>query len=246
VRIGIIADIHANLPAFEVVLARLKEQDASDRLWCLGDVVGYGPYPNECLDLLRTYAHICVPGNHDWGVIGRTERVIFNDAAGFVLDWTAQQLTPTNRAYLEKLPEVIKLPIARMTLLHASPRDPIWEYVVEAEEAARCYPFFQTRHCLMGHTHLPLVFRRAADGTVTVGAPEAGQAVRLGQERLMLNPGSVGQPRNGDPRAHYAIYDSNENQLIYQRVEYPIAQTQARMRELKFPVRLIERLARGE
>jgi predicted phosphodiesterase len=244
-RIGIIADIHANLPAFEVVLAQLKEQDATGWLWCLGDVVGYGPYPNECLDLLRTYTHVCMPGNHDWGAVGKAERVVFNDAAGFVLDWTTQQLTPANRAYLTELQEVRTFPLARMTLVHASPRDPIWEYVVEPKDARVCFPFFRTRDCLMGHTHLPSVFRQADDDTVTLAEPQDQQQVRLGGDRLMINPGSVGQPRNGDPRAHFAVLDTHESTITFHRIAYPIATTQARMRELHFPERLITRLASG-
>ncbi len=245
-RIGIIADIHANLPALETVLARLKADGADGWIWCLGDVVGYGPQPNECLDLLRTYDHICLPGNHEWGVLGRAERVLFNDDAGFVIDWTIAHLTPDNHTYLEKLPQTRNLPMAHFTLVHASPRDPIWEYVVEAHDAALCYPFFHTRYCLVGHTHLALAFRRAADGTVTRTEPEPGVSIPLDHERLILNPGSVGQPRNGDPRAHYAIYDTDADAIIYHRVEYPIAQTQARMRELHFPPRLVSRLEVGQ
>ena len=244
-RIGIITDIHANLPALEVALARLKELDATEWLWCLGDVVGYGPYPNECLDRLRGYPHVCLPGNHDWGAVGKAERVLFNDAAGFVLDWTAEQLTPGNRDYLVNLQEMITFPLARTTLVHGSPRDPIWEYVVEADEARVCFPFFRTRDCLIGHTHLPSVFLRGEDGAVTLHEPPAGAVVRLGGSRRMINPGSVGQPRNGDPRAHFAVLDTHEHTITFERLPYPIATIQTRMRELQFPARLISRLEHG-
>jgi predicted phosphodiesterase len=244
-RIGIVADIHANLPAFVRVLSRLKELGATDTLWCLGDVVGYGPYPNECLDLLREYNHVCLPGNHDWGVIGRAERVLFNDAAGFVIDWTAKQLTPDNRAYLEALTPVLTPADQPFTLLHASPRDPIWEYIRDAHDATVCFPFFKTPYCLVGHTHVPAVFRQDADGIVHPSEPEADEALHPGPDRLIINPGSVGQPRNGDPRAHYAVLDTDENLLFFERVEYPLVLTQARMREYDFPLRLIHRLETG-
>src|SRR5947209_18015706 len=110
VRIGIISDIHANLAAFEVVLAQLRELDAAERLWCRGDVVGYGPHPNECIDLLRTYEHVCLPGNHDWGAVGRADLALFNTEARAVLEWTIEHLTADNRAYLEGLPDILPMP----------------------------------------------------------------------------------------------------------------------------------------
>src|SRR5438105_8697299 len=126
-RIGIVSDIHANLVAFEAVLEALHEAGATERLWCIGDMVGYGPQPNECLDLLRSYDHICVPGNHDYGVLGKTDRASFNADALFVLRWTDERLTTDNRQYLESLPLRWE-PDDAFTVVHASPRDPIWEY----------------------------------------------------------------------------------------------------------------------
>jgi diadenosine tetraphosphatase ApaH/serine/threonine PP2A family protein phosphatase len=245
-RIGIVTDIHANLAAFETVLAQLKAQKATERLWCLGDVVGYGPFPNECLDLLREYEHICLPGNHDWGAIGRADPNLFNSDARFVLEWTAERLTPDNRAYLEALPEIVHMPDVPFTLVHASPRDHIWEYLLEPQEAAECFPFFETSYCLVGHTHVPAVFRQSPeDGTVKMILPEPNEMVRLSSPRLILNPGSVGQPRDHDPRAHYAIYDTDEHTLQFCRVDYPIAVTQGAMQALDFPRRLIARLDYG-
>jgi predicted phosphodiesterase len=245
VRVGIVADIHGNLPAFVRVITQLKEFDAADRLICLGDVVGYGPYPNECLDLLRDHDHICMPGNHDWGAVGRAERVVFYDDAGFVLDGTAGRLTAAPRAYLLGLTPRGELADAPFTLVHASPREPIWEYIVDEQDAKVCFPFFQTPYCLVGHTHRPGVFRLGAEGTVTLTEPEPSEVIHLGPERMIINPGSVGQPRNGDPRAHYAVFDTDAQTLTFERIEYPIVLTQARMRDLDFPARLIHRLAKG-
>ncbi|MDQ2805983.1 MAG: metallophosphatase family protein [Chloroflexota bacterium] len=244
-RIGIVADIHANLPAFVRVLTQLKAAGAADHLWCLGDMVGYGPWPNECLELLQTHSHLCLPGNHDWGVIGRTEAVLFNDAALFVLNWTKEQLSRPNWTYLEALSLIQRVPAPPFTLVHGSPRDPIWEYLVETKDASPCFRFFDTPICLVGHSHLPLVFRKAA-GKTTVSAPSDGTVLQLGTDRLIINPGSVGQPRNGDPRAHYAILDTAAHTISFHRVVYPIVLTQARMRELDFPPLLIKRLDLGQ
>jgi len=244
-RIGIVEDIHANLPAFVRVLTKLKEHDATDHLWCLGDVVGYGPHPNECLELLREHDHRCVPGNHDWGTIGRTDPQLFNDISLWALNWTKERLSPDNRAYLESLPVTIPVPDSPFTLVHGSPRDPIWEYLVEAEDAAPNFPLFATPYCLVGHTHLPRIFRLRADGTVTAREPQAGEVLTLGAERLIVNAGSVGQPRDGDPRAHYAVLDTSAGTILFDRVEYPIILTQARMRDWDFPVGLIRRLEIG-
>jgi diadenosine tetraphosphatase ApaH/serine/threonine PP2A family protein phosphatase len=244
-RIGIVADIHANLAAFVRVLTKLKEQGAADHLWCLGDMVGYGPHPNECLDLLREKTHLCVPGNHDWGLVGRTDAVLFNEVALWVLNWTSPRIRRDHWTYLDDLPLTVAVPDQPFTLVHGSPRDPIWEYLVEAKEAAPCFRFFSTPYCLVGHTHLPRVFRQQADGTVTLLEPEPQTVLPLGPERLIINPGSVGQPRDGDPRAHYAILDTDTQTIFFDRVEYPIVLTQARMRDEDFPPLLIERLDQG-
>ena len=244
-RIGIISDIHANLPALETVLGALHEAGATERLWCIGDMVGYGPHPNECLDLLRSYDHICVPGNHDYGLLGKTDIANFNSDARAVLKWTGSVITADNRAYLEGLP-LRWAPDDQFTVVHASPRDPIWEYLLEAAAARECFPYFDTPYCLVGHTHVPVVFRQMEDkGPVKPILPEPGEQVRLGAARLILNPGSVGQPRDGNPHAAYAILDTEQAVFEFRRIPYPITTTQAAMRALDFPKRLIARLDYG-
>lgn len=240
-RYGIVADIHANLAAFEAVLADMGPVDA---LWCLGDLVGYGPDPNECVELLRRHDHLCIMGNHDMAAIGRLDTSDFNPDAAFAAQWTADQLTERSRLYLSALPE--RVAVEPFTLVHGSPRSPIWEYITHEGRAAANFDLFDTQGCLVGHTHVPALYvQRAPGGQVLGRVPGPGDQVGVRQERLIANPGGVGQPRDGDPRAAYAIYDSDSAILEWRRVEYPIQVTQQRMKELGLPPRLIERIAFG-
>jgi len=240
-RYGVIADIHANLAAFEAVLADLGEVDA---LWCLGDLVGYGPDPNECIELLRRYNHLCVMGNHDMAAIGRLDTADFNPEAAQAISWTTSQLTESSRLYLAALPE--RLVAEPFTLVHGSPRSPIWEYITNEMRAAANFGQYSTPACLVGHTHVPALYVQPSPGESVLGrVPAPGDSVEVGRARLIANPGGVGQPRDGDPRAAYAIYDTDSGILEWHRVEYPIRVTQQRMRDLGLPRRLIERLAFG-
>ncbi len=242
-RYAIIADIHANLAAFTAVMADVQRRGGAGELWCLGDVVGYGPDPHECIELLGQYRHRCVAGNHDWAAIGRLDTAAFNPDAAFACLWTARQLGPEDRAYLESLPE--RLEVADFTLVHGSPRGPIWEYLVTEEQAGENQAHFRTRFCLVGHSHVPLVFELVADGTWVGRRLEGGEALVLGERRLMVNPGGVGQPRDGDPRAAYAIYDDETGMVSVYRVQYDIEATQVRMAACGLPPHLINRLSYG-
>ena len=240
-RYGIVADIHANLPAFEAVLADMGRVDA---LWCLGDLVGYGPDPNECIELLRRHNHLCVMGNHDMAAIGRLDTADFNSDAAFAARWTAAQLTERSRLYLSALPE--RIAAEPFTLVHGSPRSPIWEYITHEGRAAPNFEQFETQGCLVGHTHVPALYVQTAPGGQVLGrVPGPGDQVQVRQNRIIANPGGVGQPRDGDPRAAYAIYDSDTAILEWRRVDYPIQVTQQRMREFGLPSRLVDRLAFG-
>lgn len=262
-RIGIISDIHGNYVALRTVL---EEMGQVDSLWCLGDLVGYGPQPNECIETLLQYPHLCIPGNHDWGMLGRLDQESFNRDARFALEWTAKILTPANRQYIENLPVTLKAFGQVFTMVHASPRDPMWEYLLDLFDAAECFPLFSSRYCFVGHTHVPLVFRDM-DGVVKAAIPESGEILELnvwpkleetdsaGGPRMIINPGSVGQPRDGDPRAAYMVLEIPDSatsadwdwtaRLTFWRTEYPIAETQELMRRLNFPPRLISRLELG-
>jgi predicted phosphodiesterase len=243
-RYAVISDIHSNLTAFQAILQDIEARGGFERIWCLGDIVGYGPDPKECIKLLRQYDHICVAGNHDWGAIGKIGIDDFNPEAAIACRWTGQQLDQEDTDYLANLPLTISE--GDFTLAHGSPREPIWEYVVSVYVAKVSFNYFQTKFCLVGHSHVPLVFESLApDGDCTVYEFPVGTPMALNGNRLIINPGGVGQPRDSDPRASYAIYDSDQRVIWHYRVPYDIASTQQRMREYGLPYGLAARLSRG-
>lgn len=238
-RIAVLSDIHGNLPALEAVLAALKPYDA---VWQLGDVVGYGPQPNEVVARLAAEHAIGVRGNHDSAALGELDTDAFNDDARTAVEWTAERISSTTRQWLAALPLTsIDEPF---TLVHGSPRDPTWEYVFTSGIARANLRSFETRHCLVGHTHVPLVFRQR--GTSMEGVqPMPEIPVALDDQRSIINPGSVGQPRDGDPRASAMLIDTDAGSLEWRRVEYPIGRVQKLMSDVGLPVRLIARLQYG-
>jgi diadenosine tetraphosphatase ApaH/serine/threonine PP2A family protein phosphatase len=241
-RVLIISDIHANLAAFEAVL-----QDAAgqwDTIWCLGDLVGYGPDPNECVELLRQYDHISLSGNHDWAVLDKLDVNAFNQDARAVIHWTRATISAETYDYLADLPTTMVC--ERFTLAHASPRQPVWEYILDAETARANFDHFTTRCCLVGHTHIPIMFAEDNGSNKAIPhAPAYTQTIQLGETRFLFNPGSVGQPRDSDPRAAYALLNTDEMTWRFQRVDYPVDHTQERMRQRGIPARLIKRLEYG-
>ncbi len=242
-RYAIVSDIHANLEAFTAVLEDIEKRGGVQKIFCLGDIVDYGPNPHECIELLRLRDHIAVSGNHDLAAIGKMDTTDFYLDAVAANLWTSRQLTPTDIGYLQGLPSVIDL--ADFTLVHASPRDPAWEYVTSPEVAGENLPYFKSPFCLVGHTHKPVIFRYQEDGGCSRDQFPEDTELALGQDRLMLNPGGVGQPRDGDPRASYAIYDNESMVVRLYRVVYDIAATQAKMLKCGLPVGLISRLSYG-
>ena len=238
----VLSDIHSNLEAFQAVL---DDAGPVDEIWCLGDVVGYGPDPNACVDLLRSQRHICIAGNHDWATLGKLDLRDFNPDAREANLWNRKQLTSENLAYLDALPETLVR--GDFTLAHGSPRHPIWEYIIYASTAEVNFQHFETPYCLAGHTHTPVVFRLEANSEAVADAlpPVLNEAVALGSERLIINPGSVGQPRDGDPRASYVLLDDEAMTLEHRRVAYPLETTQAKMLEHGLPLRLVLRLGYG-
>jgi predicted phosphodiesterase len=242
VRVLILSDIHSNLAALEAVLEAAAVQ-GYDRAWCLGDIVGYGPAPNECVTKVRNLEALAIAGNHDWGALGRIPLEDFNPDAQAASLWTRDQLAPENVSYLEAQPETRVE--GDFTLAHGSPRFPIWEYIQLPSIATANLDHFDTRYCLVGHTHVPVVFR-ALDGLgVEMFLPQADASVTIDEGRLIVNPGSVGQPRDGDSRASYAVLNSEARTIEFHRVEYPIACTQAQMKDAGLPSRLAARLAFG-
>ncbi|MBM3118850.1 MAG: metallophosphoesterase family protein [Chloroflexi bacterium] len=241
-RYAILGDIHSNLAAFEAVLRDVESRGGFDKIWCLGDVVGYGPDPHECIELLCQYDHICVAGNHDWAAISKMDTTDFNPVAARACHWTAQQLTPEDIDYLQNLP--LNFCQDDFTLVHGSPREPIWEYLLGSEAAQDNFAYFETAYCLVGHSHVPLIFEFFEGVAIYRVFPEEN-GLPLGENRLIINPGGVGQPRDGDPRASYAIYDTDNQTVYHYRVEYDIAATQKKMTEYGLPLPLIVRLGQG-
>ena len=240
-RVLVISDVHSNLMALEAVLADAMDYDI---IWSLGDIVGYGPDPNACISLLSEHEHLAIPGNHDWGVLGKIDLAHFNEAAREANLWTREQLAPGARDYFVSLVETRVE--GDVTLAHGSPREPIWEYLFQPQVAKISFSYFETSLCLVGHTHVPVIFRDVPDAydCQMLIAPE-GAVVQLDEARYIINPGSVGQPRDGDPRAAYLLLDTEARTIQFRRVSYNIAETQARMRAANLPRRLWMRLEVG-
>ncbi|MDQ3880449.1 MAG: metallophosphatase family protein [Chloroflexota bacterium] len=238
-RIAVLSDIHSNLPALEAVM---RDMERIDQVWVLGDVVGYGPHPNQVIAALQSVGARTVLGNHDGAAIGTVDPKDFNPDAGRAIAWTGTAIDDNARSYLSALPEVRT--DGDLTAVHGSPRDPIWEYVTSSQIAALNFKAFETRVCFFGHTHLPVVFR-LDDDTVRTVQVTPGQPVELDSKRCLINPGSVGQPRDGDPKSSYLVLDTEQATLDYRRVAYDVEATQRAMRDVGLPPRLVERLSYG-
>jgi len=242
-RYAIIADIHANLEAFTAVLDDIKVGGGVEEVWCLGDVVGYGPDPHQCIELLRQQNPVCVAGNHDWAAIGKIDTTYFNPDAAAASHWTTEQLSPEDVDYLTNLPLVIEK--GDFTLVHGSPREPIWEYLFSTSNARENFAHFKSKFCLVGHSHVPMVFRYDEAGDCSSNMFSPNIKLVLSKSRLIINPGGVGQPRDGDPRASYAIGDSETRTVRLYRIPYDIKATQSKMIEQGLPIRLANRLSYG-
>ena len=240
-RVAVLSDIHSNLVALDAVLDDLATLPPVDATWVCGDIVGYGPQPNEVIARLREIGALGVMGNHDGAAVGVVDPAWFNDAAAAAISWTATELNPDSRAFLADLPE--RRVDGELTAVHGSPRDPIWEYVTSTDVARANLGAYETRVCLFGHTHFPIVYAETEGGMEAMAADDEPMA--LPSRRLMLNPGSVGQPRDGDPRSSYAVLDLGAATATFRRVPYAIAQTQELMRERRLPSWLVERLSHG-
>jgi diadenosine tetraphosphatase ApaH/serine/threonine PP2A family protein phosphatase len=242
-RVLIISDIHANQPALEAVL---KDAGSTDEVWCLGDLVGYGPSPNEAIERLRGLPNlaVCLLGNHDVAILGEMNFAVFNTDARKSLIWQQQTVTADNMEYLRGLPQET-LAKGQVTLAHGSPRDPVWEYILNTLIARLNFEAFTNPYCFVGHTHIQCYFQLEVEkDRVSLEVPAVGHTVRL-SPRAILNPGSVGQPRDRDPRAAYAIYDSEAGTWEPHRVAYNIAAVQKLIRAAGLPEKHAVRLAEG-
>ena len=244
-QILIVSDIHANLFALDAVI---QDAGSFEQVWCLGDIVGYGPQPNECIERLREFDLISLAGNHDLGAVGKAAMWDFSRDAQDALFWTRHALTTQNMDWLNSLSGTTQLMEHGITLTHASPRDPVWEYIISREIAKENLEFFSTPFCLNGHTHQPIIFRKPWDGLkVMEERLRVNEPVHLvPHDRVFINPGSVGQPRDEDPRAAYALLDLDTMTLTHRRVMYDVSATQQLMKNAKFSNRLIRRLRFGQ
>ena len=242
----IVSDVHSNLEALESVIADAQRRAGFDAIWCLGDSVGYGPDPGPCLELLQSFPLVAVAGNHDRAALDYRQSADFNSAAAFSAGWTAQQLSVQHREFLSGLPEVTTA--LAFTLVHGSLRAPLREYLLSEEAAAGTFGRLTTDHCLVGHSHIPFLCQENREGPGFVQFSEDA-IFSLDDRRWIVNPGSVGQPRDYDPRPSYALFTQAEGEmrgtLQRHRVEYDRDRTQAKMREAGLPRSLIDRLNHG-
>ncbi len=236
----IVSDVHSNLTALDAVLAAGGADGTLDGVWCLGDIVGYGPWPLETVRRIRSLDAVCIQGNHDAGAIGRISLDTFNYAAREACRWNGEQLDDEARSFLEGLPDTVA--VADFTLVHGTPRDPLWEYLTGHADAVQALESVGTRDVLVGHTHYQFAFE--ADRGAAMPGP-GGLTVTRDGGRLVVNPGSVGQPRDHDPRAAFAVYDSEADTLSLRRAAYDVAETQRAMEQVGLPEPLISRLSAG-
>lgn len=238
-RILVISDIHSNLTAFETVL---DAAGAFDAVWCLGDIVGYGPDPNECVALIRKLPNlICIRGNHDAATLGEVDQHTFNHEASLAITWTKRVLNAESQEFLLGLPE--KQVIGEVTLVHGSPHNPVWDYVMDYFTAIRMFQYYDTRLCLVGHTHVPAYWEENSKSPNKSLILDFQKKKVIG--RVILNPGSVGQPRDNDPRASFAFFEPENSTWELRRVEYDIQNVQERIKKSDLPYRHAMRLAEG-
>jgi len=241
-RILVISDVHANYTALEAVL---NDAGSVDETWCLGDLVGYGPDPNAVVEQIRETPNLtCILGNHDVAVIGKIPFDVFNGGARRTLEYHEKVLTASNMEFLHSLPSNLKVR-GQASIVHGSPRDSVWEYILNTLSARLNFDHFTTPWCFVGHSHLQCMFQLdVKSDRVSLGQTKPGEPIQL-MPRAILNPGSVGQPRDRDPRAAYAIYDTDDYSWEPRRVEYNIPEVQGRIREAGLPEKHAIRIAEG-
>lgn len=242
-KILVIADIHSNLTAFNAALEDVRQRVTVDEIWNLGDVIGYGPDPHECIQLLKRICKVSVAGNHDLATVGNLETSRSNAGITEILKWTRLQLSFEDKEFLKGLSHIIEK--GEFTLVRGSPIDPIWEYVSSIEIAKESLSHLKTPHCMVGHLHVPIVFefRQNQAGTGRLLVDNASFALK--GNRVIFNPGSIGHPRDQNALASYGVFDTRRNRITVHRVSYDVASGQKRMRLQGFQSKFIDRLASG-
>ena len=233
---AVISDIHGNLEALLRVLAYLRDAEI-DTIYCLGDVVGYGPNPNECVNLVRENCDAVLMGNHDYAAIGLADIQYFNEYAKLSTFWTRDKLSDENLEYLKTLP--FDAEYDNYILVHASPKSPSnWDYVLSVNDAKDQLKAFKQKVCFIGHSHVPVIFSKSDYYRQT-------DFVLNNNQKYLVNVGSVGQPRDGDPRCCFIIFDEKKNTVEYVRLDYEIQKTYEKISQAGLPVFLAERLLKG-
>ena len=237
----VISDVHSNLTALEAVIAAAGQ---FERVWCLGDIVGYGPDPNECIALIRTLPEVTsIMGNHDAAIMGFLDLNAFNDGARLAIEQQANMLTQESRDFLELLD--VRTALGEVSFAHGSPRNPIWEYMLSYSVAEANFDAYDTQICLFGHSHVPMIFIENKPAKPLALLPAHADMWRS-QKRFMLNPGSVGQPRDHNPKASFVIYDDEEQIWQFQRVSYDIDSVAQRIIKRGLPAYFGKRLFQGD
>ncbi len=242
-RIALISDVHGNLPAFEAAMDDVRAQKP-DEIWCLGDLVGYGAQPDECVALARETCDLCLAGNHDLVVTGDIDVADFSSSAAAAARWTKEKIGQEALRFLAELEPTD--PTREVGLYHASPRDPVWEYVLSTVQAEDCFELMEARVGAVGHSHVALFFHRDGPAEVVGAQAPAGTELDVSAGRWLLNPGAVGQPRDGDPRAAWLLLDTGGWTATWRRVDYPIDEAAHAIREAGLPGVLAQRLYSGQ
>jgi diadenosine tetraphosphatase ApaH/serine/threonine PP2A family protein phosphatase len=242
-RIAILSDVHGNLPAFEAVLGDIEDESVEE-VWCLGDLVGYGAQPDDCVQLARDRCDLSLAGNHDLVVTGDIPISDFSASAATAARWTQETIADETLDYLKGLrpADADRQP----ALYHASPRDPVWEYVLSTWQAEENFDVMDARVAAVGHSHVALWFNRDDEGNMSGATAEAGGTQDLSGGRWLVNPGAVGQPRDGDPRAAWLLLDTSTWTAEWRRVEYPIDEAARAIEDAGLPPVLAERLYSGQ
>jgi diadenosine tetraphosphatase ApaH/serine/threonine PP2A family protein phosphatase len=242
-RIALLSDVHGNRPAFEAVLDDVDSEGAEE-IWCLGDLVGYGAEPDECVALARERCNLSLAGNHDLVVTGEIPITDFSPSAAAAARWTQETISEETLTFLKGLEP--SDPARDPALYHASPRDPVWEYVLSTWQADECMDMMDARVAAVGHSHVALWFHREEDGNTSGETADADLDRDLSSGEWLVNPGAVGQPRDGDPRAAWLLLDTETWKATWRRVEYPIDEAAAAIEEAGLPRVLAERLYSGQ
>jgi predicted phosphodiesterase len=242
-RVAVVSDVHANRHAFEAVLDAVEAAGAEE-LWCLGDLVGYGAEPDACVELARRHAAVCLAGNHDLAACGKLPLDQFVKGAELSIEWTRDVIAPEHVDWLATLqPQQLDEAVG---LYHASPRDPVWEYVLSPLQAELCIDRLEHRVACIGHSHMALQYSRDDGAIASGGTCRDGTELDLAGGTWLLNPGSVGQPRDGDPRAAWLLLDTRAWTAAFHRTEYDVAGAAAAIRAARLPDSLAERLGHGQ